>query len=67
LVHRSVSEMSKFIEANNGSISTVYGLAGLGDLYVSAIGGRNSLMGKYLGDGYLYLEAKEKIYEQYKQ
>jgi glycerol-3-phosphate dehydrogenase (NAD(P)+) len=23
---------------------TVYGLAGLGDLYVSAIGGRNSLM-----------------------
>ena len=61
LVHRSVSEMSKFIEANNGDISTVYGLAGLGDLYVSAIGGRNSLMGKYLGDGYLYLEAKEKF------
>ena len=61
LVHRSVSEMSKFIEANNGNISTVYGLAGLGDLYVSAIGGRNSLMGKYLGDGYLYLEAKEKF------
>ena len=61
LVHRSVSEMSKFIEANNGSISTVYGRAGLGDLYVSAIGGRNSLMGKYLGDGYLYLEAKEKF------
>jgi glycerol-3-phosphate dehydrogenase (NAD(P)+) len=61
LVHRSVSEMSKFIEANNGSISTVYGLAGLGDLYVSAIGGRNSMMGKYLGDGYLYLEAKEKF------
>jgi glycerol-3-phosphate dehydrogenase (NAD(P)+) len=53
--------MSKFIEANNGNISTVYGLAGLGDLYVSAIGGRNSLMGKYLGDGYLYLEAKEKF------
>ena len=61
LVHRSVSEMSKFIEANNGSISTVYGLAGLGDLYVSAIGGRNSLMGKYLGDGHLYTEAKEKF------
>ena len=61
LVHRSVSEMSKFVEANNGSISTVYGLAGLGDLYVSAIGGRNSLMGKYLGDGHLYTEAKEKF------
>ena len=61
LVHRSVSEMSKFVEANNGSISTVYGLAGLGDLYVRAIGGRNSLMGKYLGDGHLYTEAKEKF------
>ena len=34
---------------------------GLGDLYVSAIGGRNSLMGKYLGEGHLYNDAKEKF------
>ena len=40
---------------------TVYGLAGLGDLYVSAIGGRNSLMGKYLGEGHFYKNAKEKF------
>ena len=61
LVHRSISEMIKFVEKYGGKASTVYGLAGLGDLYVSAIGGRNSLMGKYLGQGYLYKDAKEKF------
>ena len=43
------------------NLKTVYGLAGLGDLYVSAIGGRNSMMGKYLGQGNLYKDAKEKF------
>ena len=61
LIHRSISEMVEFVSHYGGKVETVYGLAGLGDLYVSAIGGRNSLMGKYLGDGYLYNEAKEKF------
>ena len=61
LVHRSISEMIKFVSFYGGKPETVYGLAGLGDLYVSAIGGRNSLMGKYLGQGYLYKDAKEKF------
>ena len=61
LIHRSISEMVEFVSNYGGKIETVYGLAGLGDLYVSAIGGRNSLMGKYLGQGYLYKEAKEKF------
>ena len=61
LIHRSISEMVEFISYYGGYPNTVYGLAGLGDLYVSAIGGRNSLMGKYLGQGYLYKEAKEKF------
>jgi len=61
LVHRSISEMVEFVTHYGGKPETVYGLAGLGDLYVSAIGGRNSLMGKYLGEGYLYNEAKEKF------
>ena len=60
LIHRSISEMVEFVSHYGGKPETVYGLAGLGDLYVSAIGGRNSLMGKYLGEGYLYNEAKEK-------
>ena len=61
LIHRSISEMVEFVSHYGGKAETVYGLAGLGDLYVSAIGGRNSLMGKYLGEGYLYKEAKEKF------
>ncbi|MDA8844170.1 iron-containing alcohol dehydrogenase [Candidatus Pelagibacter bacterium] len=61
LIHRSISEMVEFVSFYGGRPETVYGLAGLGDLYVSAIGGRNSLMGKYLGEGYLYKEAKEKF------
>jgi glycerol-3-phosphate dehydrogenase (NAD(P)+) len=61
LIHRSISEMVEFVSYYGGKAETVYGLAGLGDLYVSAIGGRNSLMGKYLGEGYLYKDAKEKF------
>ena len=61
LIHRSISEMVEFVSHYGGKPETVYGLAGLGDLYVSAIGGRNSLMGKYLGEGHLYNEAKEKF------
>jgi len=59
LVHRSISEMVEFVSFYGGNPETVYGLAGLGDLYVSAIGGRNSLMGKYLGQGHLYKDAKQ--------
>ena len=61
LIHRSISEMVKFINNFGGNKTTVYGLAGLGDLYVSSIGGRNSQMGKYLGQGTLYKDAKEKF------
>ena len=61
LINRSISEMVEFVTHYGGKPETVYGLAGLGDLYVSAIGGRNSLMGKYLGQGHLYKVAKEKF------
>ena len=61
LIHRSISEMVEFVSHYGGRPETVYGLAGLGDLYVSAIGGRNSMMGKHLGEGYLYSDAKEKF------
>merc|ERR1712086_403159 len=40
LIHRSISEMVEFVSFYGGRADTVYGLAGLGDLYVSAIGGR---------------------------
>ena len=37
------------------------GLAGIGDLYVSAAGGRNSKMGSYLGKGFTFKNAKKKF------
>ena len=53
--------MVEIVNNYSGNTDTVYGLAGLGDIYVSVSGGRNSQMGKYLGQGYLYKEAKEKF------
>ena len=44
-----------------GKEPTTLGLAGVGDLYVSAAGGRNSKMGNYLGKGYTYKAAKKKF------
>ena len=59
LVYKSLSEMKKLTKKLNGKEETVFGLAGLGDLHVSAAGGRNSKMGNYLGKGMLYKDAKE--------
>ena len=61
LMYQSVSEMVQFTEFLKGKEETVYGLSGLGDLYVSSAGGRNSKMGEYLGEGYDYLTAKKKF------
>ena len=44
-----------------GKEDTVYGLAGVGDLYVSAVGGRNSKMGEFLGKGYTFKIAKKRF------
>ena len=60
-VDKSISEMIHFTKRLKGQEETVYGLAGLGDLYVSSAGGRNSKMGKLLGEGNTYQDAKEKF------
>tara|TARA_Y100000590_G_scaffold328187_1_gene372653 strand:- start:518 stop:1549 length:1032 start_codon:yes stop_codon:yes gene_type:complete len=59
LVKQSVYEMEIFSEFLKGKKETVKGLAGLGDLYVSAAGGRNSKMGAYIGEGIIFSEAKK--------
>ena len=51
LIQESIYEMTIFTEKLKGKKETVMGLAGIGDLYVSADGGRNSKMGMYLGQG----------------
>ena len=44
-----------------GREKTTLGLAGAGDLYDSAAGGRNSKMGSYIGKGYTFKNAKKKF------
>ena len=59
LIKQSVYEMEIFSEFLNGKKETVKGLAGLGDLYVSAAGGRNSKLGFFIGQGMTFSEAKK--------
>jgi glycerol-3-phosphate dehydrogenase (NAD(P)+) len=59
LFNQSIKEMEIFISHLKGQKDTVTSLAGLGDLYVSSGGGRNSKMGSYLGEGLIYSEAKK--------
>ena len=60
LFKKSINEMIYITKYFKGKIDTALGLAGVGDLYVSAAGGRNSKMGGYLGKGYTFKNAKRK-------
>jgi glycerol-3-phosphate dehydrogenase (NAD(P)+) len=59
LFNQSIKEMRYFIKKIGGKESTVMDLAGIGDLYVSCTGGRNSKMGKFIGMGLTYKNAKK--------
>ena len=59
LVKPSVYEMEVFAEFLKGKKETVKGLAGLGDLYVSAAGGRNSKMGSFIGEGLVFQKLRK--------
>ena len=61
LFQKSLLEMKYLIKYFNGKDETISGLAGVGDLYVSAAGGRNSKMGSYLGKGYTFKVAKKRF------
>ena len=61
LFQQSLSEMKYLTRYFKGKEITVEGLAGVGDLYVSAAGGRNSKMGAFLGKGYTFKAAKTKF------
>jgi len=61
LFQKSLLEMKFLIKYFKGKDETISGLAGVGDLYVSAAGGRNSKMGSYLGKGYTVKVAKKRF------
>jgi len=61
LFQKSLIEMKYLTKFFKGKDETILGLAGAGDLFVSAAGGRNSKMGSYLGKGYTFKIAKRKF------
>ena len=61
LFQKSILEMKYLIKYFKGNDDTISGLAGVGDLYVSAAGGRNSKMGSYLGKGFKFKIAKKRF------
>ena len=61
LFQKSVLEMKYLNRYFKGKDETILGLAGVGDLYVSAAGGRNSKMGSFLGRGFTFKTAKKKF------
>jgi glycerol-3-phosphate dehydrogenase (NAD(P)+) len=61
LFQKSLLEMKYITKRLKGKEDTVLSLAGIGDLYVSAAGGRNSKMGNYLGQGFTFQRAKKKF------
>tara|TARA_B100001057_G_scaffold279003_1_gene279263 strand:+ start:97 stop:1059 length:963 start_codon:yes stop_codon:yes gene_type:complete len=61
LFQKSIVEMKYLTKYFKGKEETTLGLAGVGDLYVSAAGGRNSKMGSYLGKGFTFKTAKKRF------
>ena len=61
LFQKSVIEMNYLTKYFRGKEETTLSIAGVGDLYVSAAGGRNSKMGGYLGKGFTFKTAKKRF------
>ena len=61
LFQKAVLEMRYLNRYFKGKDETILGLAGVGDLYVSAAGGRNSKMGSFLGKGFTFKTAKKRF------
>ncbi len=55
---QALGELEHLVHALGGRVETVLGLAGAGDLFVTCQGGRNGRMGRLLGSGLTYREAK---------
>lgn len=51
LFARAVQEMADFVEATGGRRDTAFGLAGMADLLVTSLGGRNRAFGEAVGMG----------------
>lgn len=59
LFNQAVTELARIVAVSGGDPATAYGLAGLGDLHVTTQAGRNSRLGRLMGEGLTYAQAME--------
>lgn len=52
------TEIARMLQLVGGTIAFAYGLPGPGDLYVTSMGGRTVRLGRLLGQGHTYIEAR---------
>jgi glycerol-3-phosphate dehydrogenase (NAD(P)+) len=58
---RGLVEMARLARALGGRAETILGLAGAGDLFVTALAGRNGKFGRMLGEGLTPAQALDKM------
>ncbi len=61
LFGQATRELGRFMELLGGEPETPYGLAGVGDMFVTSMGGRNVKVGRLIGSGLRFSEARERM------
>jgi glycerol-3-phosphate dehydrogenase (NAD(P)+) len=59
LFNQAVAELAAILQVSGGDPATAFGLAGLGDLHVTTQAGRNSRLGRLMGEGLTYRAAMD--------
>lgn len=58
---QATRELGQFMELLGGEPGTPYGLAGVGDMFVTSMGGRNVKVGRLVGSGLRFSEARGRM------
>ncbi|HZD69521.1 MAG TPA: NAD(P)H-dependent glycerol-3-phosphate dehydrogenase [Actinomycetes bacterium] len=61
LFAQATTEIAQMVRLLGGRSETPYGLAGVGDMFVTCTGGRNVRMGRLLGGGLRFSEARARM------
>lgn len=61
LFGQAAREIGQFMDLLGGEPETPHGLAGVGDMFVTSMGGRNVKVGRLVGSGLRFSEARERM------
>jgi glycerol-3-phosphate dehydrogenase (NAD(P)+) len=61
LFGQATRELGQFMKLLGGESETPYGLAGVGDMFVTSMGGRNVKVGRLVGSGLRFSEARGRM------